>query len=120
MDVLDRQHLEIKRRHKNLRTAIVEGLGMDQIVACAKDLIDVTIGHFKSEEGAMEENKFQGLSAHKLLHAEMLESVKKIWSDLERRKISNAMELMKFFDERLVFHLEQEDIMFERELRTRM
>ena len=53
-DVLDRQHLQIKRQQQDLRTAIIIGTGMDQIVACAKDLIQTTIGHFKSEEGVMD------------------------------------------------------------------
>jgi hemerythrin-like metal-binding protein len=115
-DILDRQHLQIKRQQQDLRTAIIIGTGMDQIVACAKDLIQTTIEHFKSEEGAMDASKFSGLGLHQLVHAEMLERVKKIWSDLEHRKICGAMELMKSFDERLTYHLDFEDGAFGREL----
>ena len=90
-EIIDREHSEIKAKHRDLRTAIVEGMGMDLIVACAQNVIDTTIHHFKSEEGAMEKSKFAGLGAHRLLHAEMIERVKKIWSDLEHRKINDAI-----------------------------
>ena len=53
---------------------------------------------------------------HQLLHAEMIERAKKIWSDLDHRKISDAMELMKVFDVRLTHHLDFEDGAFGREL----
>jgi hemerythrin-like metal-binding protein len=118
-NIEDRQHAEIKRMRQNLRTAIVEGMGMAQIVACAKNLVDTTIAHFTSEENAMEVSKFSGLGEHRLLHAEMLESVKKIWSDLKLRKIGDALALVTFFDVRLTYHMECEDIAFGRELRNR-
>lgn len=114
--VLDRQHSEIKRRQTNLRTSIVDGMGMNQIVACAKDLIDATLEHFKSEERAMEISRFAGLVMHKHIHDGMARNVREIWSDLEHRKIYDAMELMKFFDERLTFHLDWEDGPFGRHL----
>jgi hemerythrin-like metal-binding protein len=118
-DIHDRQHAEIKRMRQNLRTAIVEGMGMAQIVACAKNLIDTTSEHFTSEENAMEVSEFSGLGEHRLLHAEMLEQVKKIWSDLKLRKIEDGLALVKFFDVRLTYHMECEDIAFGRELRNR-
>ena len=117
LEILDRQHSEIKCKRQNLRRAIVEGLGMDQIVACSKDLIDTTLTHFKSEESAMEASGYVGLGVHKLLHDEMAASLKAIWIDLGHRKISDAMELMNFFDVRLAYHLDCEDGAFGRELR---
>ncbi len=117
-DILDRQHSEIKRKRQNLRTSIIEGMGMDQIVACAKDLIDTTLEHFRSEEHAMEASRFTGLTGHKHLHAEMIQSLEEIWGELEHRKISTAMELMSFFDVRLTYHLDFEDGAFEREMKN--
>ena len=108
-EILDRQHAEIKQKQQNLRGAIIAGMGMDQIVACANDLIDTTLDHFKSEESATDASRFEGVTKHKLMHAEMINSVMKIWGNLERRKINDAMELMKFFDERLTYHLAFED-----------
>jgi hemerythrin-like metal-binding protein len=115
-DILDRQHLQIKRQQQYLRTTIIIGTGMDQIVACAKNLIQTTIEHFKSEEGAMDAINFSGLGVHQLLHAEMIERAMKIWSDLEHCNISEAMESMKSFDERLTHHLDFEDGAFGSEL----
>jgi hypothetical protein len=63
----------------------------------------------------MDAGKFQGLGAQKLLHAKMVESVRTIWSDLEHRKINNALDLLTFFDVALTYHLEAEDGVFGRE-----
>ena len=115
-DILDRQHLQIKQRQQDLRTAIIIGMSMDQIVARAKDLIRTTLYHFESEEGVMDAAKFHGLTPHRHLHAEMIESLKGISCDLERSQISGAMELMRFFEGRLTYHLDVEDAAFEREL----
>jgi hemerythrin-like metal-binding protein len=117
MEILDRQHSEIKQKRQNLRTSIINGMGFDQIAACAMDLIATTLEHFKSEESAMEAGKFQGLGVQRLLHAHMIESVKTIWTDLEHRKINDALELLKFFDMTLTYHLESEDGAFGRESR---
>jgi hemerythrin-like metal-binding protein len=116
-EILDRQHSEIRRKRQNLRTAIVEGMGMDQIVACAQDLMDTTLEHFQSEESAMDESKFEGVAIHKQVHAQMVETVHGIRSNLERRKIGAAVELMTVFVERLDHHLEYEDGAFGRNLR---
>lgn len=109
MEILDRQHSEIKRKRQNLRTSIIEGMGFDKIADCAMDLIATTLEHFKSEEAAMEAGNFQGLGVQRLLHAQMIQSVKTIWTDLEHRKINDALELLKFFDLTLTYHLESED-----------
>ena len=45
-EILDRQHLQIKRKHQDVRTAILEGGGMERIIACSKDLIAATRAHF--------------------------------------------------------------------------
>jgi hemerythrin-like metal-binding protein len=117
LEILDRQHSEIKSKRQKLRRTIVEGMGMEQIIACAQDLIDTTLEHFKSEERAMELCKFEGLAAHRVFHADLTENVKRIWSELELRRISDAMELMNFFDVSLAYHLDCEDGAFGRVLR---
>lgn len=117
-DILDRQHLQIKRQQQDLRTAIKIGAGMDQIIACAEELISITLKHFESEESAMDANKFEGLAMHRRFHTEMIDSLKEFSSDMERRKISAALELIKSFDVRLTYHLGFEDGTFERELKN--
>jgi len=71
-EILDRQHSEIKCKVQNLRRSIVGGMEMDQIISRSRDLIDTTLAHFESEESAMEACHFEGLDAHKSLHAEMV------------------------------------------------
>lgn len=117
-NISDRHHSEIKRIRQDLQNAIIEGLGMDLIVLCANGLVETTLQHFKSEENAMEAYKFAGLGEHRILHAKMVESVRKIWSDLERRKIGDAMALLGFFDTRLTYHMECEDSEFERQVKN--
>jgi hemerythrin-like metal-binding protein len=117
-DILDQQHLRIKRKLLEFRTAIILDDGMDQLITCSKELFAITLTHFKSEESAMDANKFEGLATHRRFHIEMIESLKEFSSDLEHRRISHAKELMRFFDVRLTYHLKFEDGAFERELRN--
>jgi hemerythrin len=91
---------------------------MDQIIACANDLFDTTLEHFKSEEDAMDASKFEGVTMQKLMHAKLTKSVKMISSNLECRKVGIAMELMKSFNENLTYHLEIEDGAFGHELNS--
>lgn len=116
VDILDRQHTQIKGKQKIARAAIIEGGGMDRIIACSKDLIYTTLVHFKSEEDAMDVDAPGSFTVHRRLHANMIESLKDISNDLEHRRISGAMALMKLFDERLTIHLDVEDAELEREL----
>jgi hemerythrin-like metal-binding protein len=115
-DILDRQHTEIKKKHQNLRTALIEGTEMDRIINCSKELITSALLHFKSEESAMDAMPSQSFAKHRHLHAEMIESLEDISIGLEQRRIHGAMELMKFFEGRLAFHLDVEDTALERDL----
>ncbi len=115
-DILDRQHIEIKQKHLNLRTAIIEGIGMDRIIACSKELITSALLHFESEELAMGAKASSNIVQHRHFHSEMIESLEDISSGLEQRRIHGALELMKFFEGRLSFHLDVEDAALEREL----
>jgi len=116
--ILDREHIQIKRKHERARSAIIEGGGMNRIIACSKELIATTLAHFKSEESAMDACNPRNITTHKRLHADLIESLKDISNDLEQRRIIGAMALMKLFDERLTNHLEVEDADLERELRS--
>jgi hemerythrin-like metal-binding protein len=116
-DIIDRDHVQITRKNQNLRTAILNGLGMDLIISCSKKLIVATAIHFKSEERAMDASPQKLISNHKLLHAEMMESLDVISADLEQRRINGALELIKFFEGRLAYHLDVEDAVLEQELK---
>jgi hemerythrin-like metal-binding protein len=116
-DILDRQHMIIKRKHQDVRTAILHGGGMERIIASSKELISATVAHFESEERAMESVSLRDFIAHKDMHADIVESLEDISHDLEQRRISGAMELLKFFESRIVYHLDVEDAALERELK---
>jgi len=118
-DIVDRDHVQITRKHQNLQTAIVEGLGIDRIIGCGKDLVAATALHFKSEEKAMDAHPLRMFSGHKLLHAEMMGSLSVISNDLEQRRITGVMKLIKFFEGRLTYHLEVEDDLLEQDLERR-
>jgi hemerythrin-like metal-binding protein len=107
--IRDRDHLQIKRLHQELRAAIIEGKGMERVIRTSEELIHVTLLHFESEELAMEEKSLATRGLHADLHAGMMETLEDISKDLEKRTICGAMELMKFFDERLSYHLTVED-----------
>lgn len=114
--IRDRDHAQIHRMYQELRASIVAGGGMERILLCSKDLITATVLHFESEERALGEDSLASLLAHQELHSEMIESLEDISRDLEQKSIRGAMELMKFFEGRLRYHLEVEDAALEREL----
>lgn len=114
--IRDRDHQQIHRMYQELRASIVEGTGMARILQRSTDLITATVVHFESEERAMGEDSLARLLAHQELHSEIIESLEDISKDLEQRSIRGAMELLKFFEGRLRYHLEVEDAALEREL----
>jgi hemerythrin len=101
--------MQIKRIHQELRAAVIEGKGMERVIRTSEELIHATLLHFESEELAMEEASVATRGLHADLHAGMMETLEDISKDLEQRKICGAMELMKFFDERISYHLTVED-----------
>jgi hemerythrin len=117
-DIHDREHLEIKWKQQHLRMAILEGKGMDKIIADAKELIVATLEHFKSEESAMDADTLRNFTTHRRLHTDIIQSLRDISNDLEQRRIRGAIELIKLFDVSLTNHLDVEDAAFERELRN--
>jgi hemerythrin-like metal-binding protein len=114
--IRDRDHRQIHRMYLELRASIVEGRGREQILQRSKDLITTTLLHFESEERALGEDSLASLLAHQELHAEMIESLEDISRDLEQKLIRGALELLKYFEGRLLYHLEVEDAELEREL----
>lgn len=114
--IRDRDHRQIQRMYLELRAAIVEGSGMERILQRSQELITATLLHFESEERALGEDSLASLLAHQELHAEMIEGLEEISSDLEQRHICGATELLKYFEGRLRYHLEVEDAALEREL----
>ena len=113
-EIVDRQHLLIKREHQDLRKALLEGAELDTILEISTDLILTTLLHFESEERAMGETTNGKLMAHRQLHTDLIESLKAISIDIEHRKLDGALDLMKLFDGRLTYHLDVEDAEMER------
>lgn len=115
-EVSDRQHLTIRRKHEDLRNAIMEDASLERILEYSSELIVTTLVHFDSEERALRRNPRQCLLAHQALHSEMIANLTTIAEEMEQRKMQAAMDLLKFFDSRLSYHLEVEDTALEREL----
>jgi len=114
--IQDRDHAEIRRMQRVLHDSIIEGVGMEKIIVCSKQLIEATLAHFESEERAMDEESLGSLNAHQELHAELIETLEDISKDLEKRSIGGAMQLMRFFEGRMAHHLKIEDAIFESEI----
>ncbi len=113
-EIIDRQHVQIKREHRDLRKALLESAELDRILEISTDLILTTLLHFESEEHAMGESTNRNLVAHRQLHTDLIESLKAISIDIEHRKLDGAVGLMKLFDGRLTYHLDVEDAEMER------
>ena len=67
-EIVDREHMQIKREHHELRKAISEGADADRILEIATDLILTTLLHFESEERAMGTSSNSALAAHRHPH----------------------------------------------------
>ena len=113
-EIVDRQHVLIKREHQDLRKALLESAELDRILEISTDLILTTLLHFESEERAMGESSNGKLVAHRQLHTDLIESLKAISIDIEHRKLDGALDLIKLFDGRLTYHLDVEDAEMER------
>jgi hemerythrin len=117
-EIHDREHFEIKWKKQHLRLAILEGKGMDKIIADAEELVVATLEHFNSEEIAMDADTLRNFTTHRRQHTDIIQSLRDISNDLGQRRIRGAIELIKFFDVSLTHHLDVEDAAFERELRN--
>jgi hemerythrin-like metal-binding protein len=113
-EVIDRQHLQIRREYGELRKAILEGADLEKVLDAATDLILTTLLHFESEERAMEQCKNPKLTTHRQIHADLIESLKAISLDLDHQMAEGALELMNLFDKRMLYHLDVEDAELER------
>jgi hemerythrin-like metal-binding protein len=113
-EISDREHVQIRREHEELRKVILSGGESQNILEAATDLILTTLLHFESEERAMSRSSHPLLLSHLKLHAEIIESLRVISMNLHRGELESALELLKLFDGRLTYHLEVEDAEIER------
>ena len=89
--IIDRQHAEILRRAANLKIALQEGRGDEQVAELLAFLEDYTMLHLASEEALMVRIAYPALAAHRRDHAELLEAVRRLASDFRRNGPSRWM-----------------------------
>jgi hemerythrin-like metal-binding protein len=113
-EILDREHLQIKREHEDLRKALVDGTDRERILEIGTDLFLTMLLHFESEERAMGKCPDPRLVAHLQLHTDLIESLKAISIDIEHHRIDSALGMLKLFERRLSYHMGVEDAEMER------
>jgi hemerythrin-like metal-binding protein len=113
-EILDREHLQIRREHQDLRKALAEGADRERILEISTDLILTVLLHFESEERAMANCSEPRLVAHLQLHNDLIESLNAISIDIEHHRIDSALDLLKLFEGRLSYHMDVEDAEIER------
>jgi len=74
-----------------------------------KTLVEYVVEHFANEEQIMEKISYPDLSRHRVLHADLVEDVKKILLGLKQGKQIGCEELKTFLESWLGDHILAED-----------
>lgn len=76
--IIDKEHRELLQAVNNLMEACQKGQGRTAIEPTLKFLLDYVGKHFGHEEQLQTQNKYPGISGHKLFHAEYTRQLKQI------------------------------------------
>ena len=80
---IDTQHKELINAINNLLDACSQGKGRDEIKNTIKFLADYTIKHFIDEEKLQKQYNYPDYAAHKKLHDDFKDDVRKIVEEFE-------------------------------------
>ena len=85
---IDSQHKELIDAINNLLDACGQGKGRDEIKNTINFLTDYTIKHFNDEERLQKQYNYPDYAAHRKLHDEFKEEVRKIANEFEENGTS--------------------------------
>ena len=78
---IDTQHKELFKRINDVVALGVKSVSKEETDKTIKMLGDYIVKHFRDEEQLMAQKKYPKLDAHKLLHAQYIESFNKLKAD---------------------------------------
>jgi len=89
--LIDDQHKELFKRINRLLEASSQGKGKDEIGKLIQFLSDYVVTHFATEEKAMIQHGYGGVSAHKLEHLAFLRDFRDLASSYESQGASTSL-----------------------------
>ncbi len=108
---IDTQHKELIDAMNNLLTACAQGKGREEIKNTIKFLVDYTVKHFNDEEKLQKQYNYPDYAAHKKLHDDFKEEVKKIVEEYEQDGTSVVLtfKINNIIASWLIKHIKGED-----------
>ena len=102
---MDDQHGILMDTMTELRLALVQGSGREQISLQLNRLIEFAVMHFASEETLLERFGFPGAAAHRVEHQRVLDWLRASAHRAERREDTQMRPLLGFLRDWLVEHI---------------
>lgn len=108
---IDTQHKELIDAMNNLLAACAQGKGREEIKNTIKFLVDYTVKHFNDEEKLQKQYNYPDYAAHKKLHDDFKEEVKKIVEEYEQDGTSVVLtfKINNIIASWLIKHIKGED-----------
>jgi hemerythrin-like metal-binding protein len=106
---MDDQHGILMDTMNELRLAAVRGLGRELVSEVLDRLIEFTRMHFWSEEQLLEQNRFPGLTEHRIEHQRILAQVLQSSHRVQHGEKMQMRPLLHFLRESYAEHIEGMD-----------
>jgi len=106
---IDQDHLKLIDLVNELHTATSQGRGQEVVRKIMDELMVYTKSHFSREESIMEHAKFPQLTAHKILHAEFVNHMRKLQGKYENGSQTVASQLSALVRDWLSIHIRERD-----------
>ena len=110
IDTLDDEHRELFDDLNALHESVIQSDEPARIGCLIHQLSDHTRAHFASEEVMMAQNKFAGLSLHRLKHDHLIDQIKAFCARFDRGGFTLDGHSLKFLADWLTTHIANEDL----------
>ena len=115
IEEVDQQHMRLADLINELHDAMTRNYGRgtvpftideyDTMAAVLDELIDYASYHFSTEERYMREHAYPGYAAHKAVHRQFADRVRRFREDLEAGKAVVCADVLEFLKDWLVRHI---------------
>ena len=116
---MDDQHGIMMDALNDLRLALVQGRGRDQITEGLNRLIEFTRMHFTSEEQLLEQNGYSGLVQHRAAHQHLLSQIEEMALRTQHNDELHMRSLLVFLRDWYMSHIEDQDSQYSAWLNNR-
>ena len=120
VDAVDNQHKELIKRANSFFDAMKAGSGKEEILKVLDFLGGYVVTHFHDEEMLQVRYQYPGYEAHKKIHADFVEEVKRMRADIEKNGLTlatNSMVAMTLSNW-LVSHITMQDRLVGRHIKA--